>query len=261
MKNVLQILLIILGINFILALGASYFFDDVSLYAKSLIKIGLTTTMLFVVIFVMIQTKETYRLFANSFWAVPLMLILIALAFNNLEETIAKRGNLLTAGHHITYLFSCLLVGIFEELFFRVYLFKKVFNTISKSQSNRKTIYLRSILITSLLFGLAHLFNFYKSEATVVAVISQVVFAFIIGIFFQALYIRVQNLVLIAGLHGLVNYFGMYKTKLLGISSQEQAISLLDIVTSFGILLAFFLLIVAPISYVLIRSKLTREPS
>ncbi len=101
------------------------------------------------------------------------------------------------------FLISCLSVGLVEELIFRHYLFG-VFIGNNPTPNFKHTIF--SALGASLLFGLAHFTSFMKWDY--VSVINQVFFAFAIGFFFQAIYIRFHGVLLPVIVHTLVNFWG-----------------------------------------------------
>ena len=88
-----------------------------------------------------------------------------------------------------------------------------VFNSFSK---NTKTTLFKSILIASFFFGAIHFFNInvYKNYDSVLI---QVVLAFGLGIIFQIILIRSNNVLLVVYLHAIFDYYGMRNQKLLNI--------------------------------------------
>lgn len=258
MKKTLYTLFIILAINLGLGLLISLFIEDASLTQKSLYKIGLKLVLISLVVFVIVKSQQKIGWLNNGVWAIPLTLILIVLSYNQLNNTILEQALSISIGEHLAFLASCLLVGLFEELLFRVYVFNQFLNQKSKEHRNSKKSILSAIALTSLLFGIAHITNIFKENYDLLGVISQILLAFILGVLFQAIYIRFNNVILIAGLHGLVNYLGMYKRKLFGIIPENQDLSTLEIVMSFGFIILLFILIIAPISYLLIKPRIQK---
>jgi len=80
----------------------------------------------------------------------------------------------------------------------------------------------------------------------------------------QSIYIRTKSVVLVASLHGLINYLGNYKYHLLlpNLSSNQVDVDLTytfqDFLSSLVSLFVIILMIVL-ISYVLIRKELVKE--
>ena len=87
-------------------------------------------------------------------------------------------------------------------------------------------------------------------------VLNQIIVAAIIGVFFQALFVRFNNIILIGVLHGITNYLGSFKTKLLAINLEPEPFVMQEFLLGIGILLALFFILVAPISLWLIRPKI-----
>ncbi|MGI9526835.1 MAG: CPBP family intramembrane glutamic endopeptidase [Weeksellaceae bacterium] len=155
---------------------------------------------------------------------------------------------------NFTFLSSCLSVGVFEELFFRIFIFFFVL----KILYNRKNKLLYSILLTSFIFGFSHLSNLFNPEFHKISVVNQVLFAISIGLLLQSLYIKTKSLSVIICLHTLINYFGSYKKHLLfgEIENLESQYTFNDFVTTFISILIFTIIIILPVSYLLIRHEL-----
>lgn len=94
---------------------------------------------------------------------------------------------------------ECFAVGFYEEILFRGVLLRQFMELFENS---RRRI-LCAVFASSFLFGLIHLINF-RTGAGAAAVLTQVGYAFIIGIFFSALLLRTNwNLLWCVILHSL----------------------------------------------------------
>lgn len=153
------------------------------------------------------------------------------------------------------FLTFCLTVGIFEELFFRVF----VYNYFIDSENST----IKAILKASVIFGLVHLNNFFTQEPYILSVVNQVIFAFGIGILFQALYIRFQSITLVIMLHSLINYFGSYKSGLLNFNiidaAADTGYSLRDFFTTFAVFSFLIVVLILPISYFLLKDQIKKN--
>ena len=87
-----------------------------------------------------------------------------------------------------------LLVGAFEEILLRGFVFNELLEHYSP---------IRSAVISGIIFGLAHVFNFLVSEPA--AVVSQLVYAFFLGVFFAAIYYVTKDIWSVILIHGLID--------------------------------------------------------
>lgn len=140
---------------------------------------------------------------------------------------------------------DCLSVGFYEEFIFRGI----ILNLFLKEWKNSRNEILFSVIISSLLFGLAHFMNL-LSGTNFISVLYQVVYTTIIGIAFSALYIRTDfNLIWCAILHSLYDIasgFGdlVQKTEVI---KSTQALDILPYIINISLFLplivyAFFIL-------------------
>lgn len=95
-----------------------------------------------------------------------------------------------------------LAIGLFEELLFRGYV--QGFLTRRWGHSYRGM--LCCVLLTSLIFGGAHLVNLIMGRGTALYAAAQLVYTFCFGVFFSALYVRSGSLFPGVGLHMLYNF-------------------------------------------------------
>jgi len=113
----------------------------------------------------------------------------------------------------LIFLIFCLSVGLFEELLFRVFVFKSIF----RSNNNL----MKSTFIASLFFAFAHLGNLFNPDYFVFSVIIQIIFAFGIGFLLQSIFIKFNNLSIPIFIHGMINFFGSYKSRFLVYNNTE----------------------------------------
>ena len=102
----------------------------------------------------------------------------------------------------VLFLFVCVGIGFAEEILFRGF----IFNVMHKLFVNSKHKDLWAILISSVIFGLCHLFNLIATPNMVISTITQVVYATIIGVYFAVIYVKTHNIVATIILHTLFDY-------------------------------------------------------
>ena len=255
MIKTLYTLVLILVANWLLSsLVLSFDLDPESLnyfLARNLQK----ALLLGVCLYVVLRSKFRPKLLSNSIWAIPLSLILIALAYNQVDSASGAQKIFVPIGTHLAFLFGCILVGFFEEFLFRVYVFCEFWGRKSTNSLGLKSL-LKTVFLTSVLFGIAHATNLFRTGYSAEGVINQVLLAITLGVLFQALFIRFNNVVLIAVLHGLVNYLGSYRSALFGLTVDPSPFILTDFLIGLAIIFAILLFVVTPISIMLIKPKL-----
>jgi len=95
---------------------------------------------------------------------------------------------------------TCLLTATCEELTFRSLLVGEI----AKNNSKFKTIF-----ISSILFGLVHLFNI-GSIGSILPSLVQVVYSFALGLLLSLMYVYQENIILPIALHFLFNFINSY---------------------------------------------------
>lgn len=104
-----------------------------------------------------------------------------------------------TPGMVLLMILECFAIGFYEEILFRGVLLRQFTELFGNSHSK----IICAVFASSLLFGLIHLKNF-RTGAGAAAVLTQVGYAFIIGVFFSAILLRTNwNLLWCGILHSL----------------------------------------------------------
>lgn len=130
------------------------------------------------------------------------------------------------------FLFSLtFLIGFTEEVYFRGVVFPFF---IEKFKGLKLGVF-KSVIISSLLFGLAHYFNLIKEPGNFWGITTQVIFAFAIGFLFCGLLLRTGNIIPIAIIHMFINFtFGhslVLEKRLNGNESFNQGLAFADFIS------------------------------
>lgn len=104
----------------------------------------------------------------------------------------------------LAFVIVYLSTGLFEEILCRGLVFSLI---ISKWGRKRSGCYMAMIL-SSILFGMLHFIHYFLGNASLIATISQVIYATFIGVFFAASVIRNQSIYPAIILHGIVDIAG-----------------------------------------------------
>lgn len=124
-----------------------------------------------------------------------------------------------------------IFVGIFEEFLFR----GLVLNTLlAKMKHNGFKEKLVAIVVSSFLFGIVHLLNLFSEPQMINNTLAQVFYAVFIGIFLGALYLRTNNIWVVAIYHALVDVV----SELPGIFCEPAELAAVDISVSDALLSA-----------------------
>lgn len=184
--------------------------------------------------------------YKSIFYIASFLLFYLSISYVNRQINIWQPE--LEPFRHYLFLFSCISVGVFEELLFRVIIFNIFLNYFLNKQL------VRSVILTSFLFGFAHLTNFLNPDFEPFSVLIQIFFAFSIGLIFQCIYVKTKSLVFISALHALVNYLGMYKSRLLNIKLSDNTVySFNDFFISLATITIITIIVMLPICWLLIK--------
>lgn len=251
MKKILFILLIFLVLNLGFGIVLAMISETQEYTLEYGIEIVYKLCLIAGVLFLVSRSKISIILWNRKYVFIVVSILLGYLAIDSISGATADVPIL----NHVLFFLSCVCVAIFEEFLFRVY----VFDRLLKEYTSKKMI--RVLFITSTLFALAHAGNALRPGVIVYGVLVQIVFAFGMGILFQALLFRFKNVLLIITLHAIINYLGAYKSQLLFIEKTSLEYTLSDFFMSIGIMMGLNLMIVLPISYVLLRPYLKSKKS
>lgn len=189
----------------------------------------------------------------NIFRSGLVIALLLYFSLQHTQSIVAEFKVSVSNFNMYTYILQCLTTGFFEEFFFRILIFSYVCNAFhTKSKENNY----KTVLTTSFLFAITHLTNLFNDEMDAISVINQMMFAFIIGIFFHSIFFRINNIFLISILHSVVNFNGMIKSKLFKIGDHSiEASTSDDFIQSFITFIIVGLVIVFPVLYFGLKNK------
>jgi membrane protease YdiL (CAAX protease family) len=106
----------------------------------------------------------------------------------------------------ISFIFQMLSIGLLEEILCRGI----ILNILRNKLKNRKNGTLLAIIISSSLFGFAHLMNLVNSPPEILwGIISQIFYSMIIGMCYAIIYIKFNNIIVVIILHSLFNGIGL----------------------------------------------------
>ena len=184
------------------------------------------------------------------------LLVIIALLYFSLQHTFTKIEELkisISNLQHYSYLFQCFATGFLEEFVFRIHVFSLVCYAYKK---NLEVNNFKPVLMTSFLFAIVHFTNLFNDDFDKFSVINQVMFAFVVGVILQSVFYKWNNIFLNVGIHALINYHGMAKSRLFHIQNHAPDVSdLQNFKESFiaCVVLGFF--IGLPIFYLSVKNR------
>lgn len=162
-------------------------------YSINIFKLTMNIVDIVLLLFICTKTKIKIKVKSSSIF------ILYFLALFNLYCFFS------VGGVEVGYFFlRCFSTGVFEELFFRVFIFSLLLEVFPKMKGNL------AVILTSLVFGLFHSMNFIVMDYE--SVLLQIGLSIIIGMFFQQIYLKHGNILIVIFLHSLINFNGMIKS-------------------------------------------------
>lgn len=148
------------------------------------------------------------------------------------------------------YSLSNLFVGLFEEFYFRLFVFTLL------CSFYKKNLFKISIL-TSSLFAIVHMSNLILNSYSASDVLFQVMFAFASGLFFQILFINFKNIYIPSLIHFYIDFNSNLSEKFFNVSHNEIDEAGFDY-TTFGIIAAFIIITLIG-AYYNLRKKNTND--
>ena len=134
----------------------------------------------------------------NNFHSTFFALFIIAIGIKT-NWNIYNSVNIYTL---LLFFTSVILVGFLEEFVFRGAIFPLLMRSFRKKKQN----ILLSALLSSMLFGLIHYINLFSNPDNIIGISSQVFLAFAMGVYFCGLFLRTNNIIIPAVIHGMVNF-------------------------------------------------------
>jgi membrane protease YdiL (CAAX protease family) len=151
-------------------------------------------------------------------------------SYSNTQNIIESKNLDISHYFHASYIFKSFATGFFEEILCRVFLFYSLVNSNLFTIENRV---FKSYITSSLIFAFCHITNLFHYD--IFSVINQILLAFGLGLIFQILFTKYKNLLFIASLHTLINYFGMRSSTLFQVKSIAEDVELTNVLFNVGI--------------------------
>lgn len=187
------------------------------------------------------------RQFKNTLIVGLIFVPIVYISFQHIQDEIDIANLTIGFFENVLYLTSTFATGLYEELFFRILAFSLVFNYFD----NKKENILKSVILTSLLFGIAHFINLFKINSY--TIIIQVLIAIGFGLLLQSLLLRFKNIFIVIIVHALINYLGMYRYYLefpMNISEVDDSSGFFSsLIWTILILICFII----PVSYLILK--------
>lgn len=147
--------------------------------------------------------------FRKGCYILVVSLVLSVLSFLGciMEPSVSVRSDV--AMMLVAYIVMCLAVGIFEEGLFRGVVFGALLSKMGGTHSG----IIWAALISSLLFGVAHVYPYFLSgevsdALTLAQAVLKVIQSGMVGFFLAAVYLRTRNLWAVALIHALTDLLG-----------------------------------------------------
>lgn len=221
------------------------------LISKIVIRFILTIFVLYLII------KWGYSTFLNQYKNIfvtsLIILPIVFISFQYVQDDINNSKLSVGLFENTIYFISSFATGLYEELLFRILAFSLIFTYFGNNKEN----FFKSVILTSLFFGISHFINLYK--ITSYSIIIQVLMATGFGLLFQSILLRFKNIFIVIIMHTLINYLGMYKHYL----EFPSSINEIDETSSFlsSIIWVIFIIgsIIIPISYLIIKPVIRKS--
>lgn len=154
-------------------------------------------------------------------------------------------------------------IGLAEELLVRGFILSML---IMKWGTTKNGIY-QSVIISSLIFGCAHLGNLIIDPGLIVATLSQVFYATFIGVFFAACVLRSQSIWPAIILHATIDFVGQLQQITIGggieaanqVTASVNLLQAMQPIILYGMLASYGFFLLKKVTPVTIESKFTNQ--
>lgn len=252
-KNLIVVFVAIIATNIFFKEINKEFFED-NIATKIIFKIILTIFTFILLSKYSLLHNLRLRNNKNIFFII-ISIILISISYYFIDNEIKMNTVHINPLEHFLFFISCFTVGLFEELFFRIFIFYFIIKIFEKDDKKL----LKSIILTSIIFGFSHFSNLLNPDYNKLSVINQSLFAISIGIMLQSLFIRFNSLIFIVTLHALINYIGSYKSFFFEINKNINSNNETNDFFSTLFSIIVFSIITTIISYFLVRKKIAND--
>jgi len=146
----------------------------------------------------------------------------------------------------VFYTLIMFCIGIFEEVLFRGIILNNMLN----KWGDNKTGIIKSVVLSSLIFGLGHFVNLVVFPALIIRTISQIVYTSLHGILYAGIYLRSKNIWAVIILHAVFDWLVLISGILRPVDS---AIAPVDVSIVSGLIEVIFAIPFAFVGFFLIR--------
>jgi membrane protease YdiL (CAAX protease family) len=229
-------------------------------YIEDFVKIIYKLFLAFIVLLLIVKYKLLpKKIFSKqNIIIIPLIGVSIYLSQKKISNYAILNNIVLDEIEHLLFFLTCLSVGLFEEILFRVFIFRYSIKY-SFFKGTYKSRIIKSIAFTSILFGAIHFVNLLNPNYDTISVCNQVLMAISLGILLQSIYYRFNSVLLIVFIHTIFNYLGSFKPLLLNTTQRTEVLTIDDFYSTAIFIVLLTVLLVLPLSAILIRKKLAKE--
>lgn len=206
--------------------------------------------LLSILILKKLKLNHCYKLFSkislkkqsfSFFLLLAFMIIIIILTAITSNHDIIYSTSLINL---ILYFIGFMSTGFYEELVSKAL----VFNMINNKYGNTRKGFFLSIFIANIIFGSTHLVWYFAGLYPLSTSLNQILYAFLIGVFFSGVYLKYESLVIPMIFHGLIDVTGcldflqITSKELHDIALAEAPVGIDAFISSLIVFLPFFII-------------------
>ena len=190
----------------------------------------------------------------SSVYILNLLNLAIFAVYSAIKENLEFKTNI----EILLNIFKLISISFFEESLFR----GLIANAFAKKhilEKNEKYGILKSIVYTSLIFGITHIINIFTANVNISAATVQILNAICIGGIFTTIYYRGGNILVPIIVHTLTNFYGLFRAYFLNIkdyTTETDLINARDVSRDFHICIMLFLITAVYVSFLIRKSKI-----